>query len=622
VRKDGHVGLGTNTPGARLEVAGSFKLTDGSQGDGKVLTSDANGLASWTNADSVGGSLDKAYDFGGPGAGKTIIADTGALHIAGTDGLMVTGTIGSGDTVNIAGTGVRLFFNPRKAAFRAGYALTDSWDNKNIGFNSIAMGKSTKASGNTSTAMGYKTNASGDYSTAMGYFSTASGNQSTAIGRDADATGNNSIALGYEPTASGENSIAIGTNVTAPSAYEMTIGYFNTYYSPISPKYRSSQDRLFVIGNGKNSSNKHDALIIYKSGNMVFNDSIGFYGDSIGIGTTTPGARLDVAGHIWQTNTGYSVFIGEEAGQNDDLSNNYNCFIGYQAGKLNTAGSGNTVLGHAALYYNTTGVENTAIGLKSLMKNTGSQNTAVGYGANLENTTGGYNTSLGDRSLRLNTTGNYNTACGANALYSNTTGNKNTALGYMAFRLGATDTNSTAIGYNAQVTGSNMIRLGDANVTSIGGQVAWTNFSDGRFKRNINENVSGLNFILKLRPVTYNWDLKSLNRYMGLPDSLQENYGQAERIIHSGFIAQEVEKAANESGFTFDGVHKPQNDHDPYALSYAQFVVPLVKAVQEQQKMIELQKKQIEAQKAENAQMQAQMKDLLERMQKLENKNN
>jgi len=33
-------------------------------------------------------------------------------------------------------------------------------------------------------------------------------------------------------------------------------------------------------------------------------------GDSIGIGTTTPGALLDVAGHIWQTGTGLSVFIG------------------------------------------------------------------------------------------------------------------------------------------------------------------------------------------------------------------------------------------------------------------------------------------------------------------------
>ena len=44
----GNVGIGTATPGARLEVAGTVKIVDGSQGAGKVLTSDASGLATWT----------------------------------------------------------------------------------------------------------------------------------------------------------------------------------------------------------------------------------------------------------------------------------------------------------------------------------------------------------------------------------------------------------------------------------------------------------------------------------------------------------------------------------------------------------------------------------------------
>jgi hypothetical protein len=59
-----------------------------------------------------------------------------------------------------------------------------------------------------------------------------------------------------------------------------------------------------------------------------------------------------------------------------------------------------------------------------------------------------------------------------------------------------------------------------------------------------------------------------------------------EKIKFSGFLAQEVEQAAKESGYDFSGVKLPHNDHDLYTLSYEVFVVPLVKAVQEQQSLI------------------------------------
>ncbi|MCU0395453.1 MAG: tail fiber domain-containing protein [Chitinophagaceae bacterium] len=47
VLKNGNIGIGTATPGSSLEVAGQIKLSGGTPGTGKVLTSDANGLASW-----------------------------------------------------------------------------------------------------------------------------------------------------------------------------------------------------------------------------------------------------------------------------------------------------------------------------------------------------------------------------------------------------------------------------------------------------------------------------------------------------------------------------------------------------------------------------------------------
>jgi hypothetical protein len=53
----GNVGIGTIGPTAKLEVAGQVKITGGSPGTGKVLTSDGTGLASWQSAGSSGGGL-------------------------------------------------------------------------------------------------------------------------------------------------------------------------------------------------------------------------------------------------------------------------------------------------------------------------------------------------------------------------------------------------------------------------------------------------------------------------------------------------------------------------------------------------------------------------------------
>lgn len=49
VLNNGNVGIGVENPSQKLDVVGKVKITDGTQGIGKVLTSDANGNASWQN---------------------------------------------------------------------------------------------------------------------------------------------------------------------------------------------------------------------------------------------------------------------------------------------------------------------------------------------------------------------------------------------------------------------------------------------------------------------------------------------------------------------------------------------------------------------------------------------
>jgi hypothetical protein len=205
-----------------------------------------------------GNTLDQAYDTGGAGVGRTIIADAGAVKIDGTDGLLVTGVIGAGATSEWVGGGaydVGTFFNPKKGAFRAGVAQGTEWDDANVGSGSIAMGFNNTASGDGATAMGANNVASGENSTAMGDGTTASGDVATA--------------MGFDTIASGVKSTAMGDSTTALSFVETVIGFWNTVYVPVSAVAWDAADRLFGIGNGTSVGNESDAFLVLKSGKIT-----------------------------------------------------------------------------------------------------------------------------------------------------------------------------------------------------------------------------------------------------------------------------------------------------------------------------------------------------------------
>lgn len=215
-------------------------------------------------------------------------------------------------------------------------------------------------------------------------------------------------------------------------------------------------------------------------------------------------------------------------------------------------------------------------------------NTAVGYQALRNNTTGTFNTAAGYQAILNNSSGSQNTACGYQALSNNTTGSNNTALGAFANVASGALTNATALGFGASVNASNKVRIGNGSVTVIEGQVPYTFPSDRRIKKDVTNNVPGLSFITRLRPVTYHLDMDQLARVMKTPDYLRSTEAETlqTKIQKTGFIAQEVELAAQEINYDFDGINKPNEKVSYYGLSYSSFVVPLVKAVQEQQEMI------------------------------------
>ena len=281
-----------------------------------------------------------------------------------------------------------------------------------------------------------------------------------------------------------------------------------------------------------------------------------------------------------------NVAVGRNA--MNGATGDYNITLGYDAFS-GSDGDHNIAIGRQTLSSGNTGY-NIAIGYQALryFDYSGKRNVAMGYQAMVNNASGGGNTGIGD-----------------NALQNNVTGDNNTALGYLAGPGPSYTslTNTTALGYGATVSSSNSVVIGNSSVTSIGGQVSWSTLSDGRFKTDIKEDVPGLDFIRNLRPVAYKVDRNKLAQHLGQANS-DERRGQLSQIT-TGFIAQEVETLVQKGKYNFSGVYTPETEDGQYSIRYAEFVVPLTKAVQELSTMVEEQQVTILALKEELTKLRA-----------------
>jgi len=193
------------------------------------------------------------------------------------------------------------------------------------------------------------------------------------------------------------------------------------------------------------------------------------------------------------------------------------------------------------------------------------------------NTTGDDNTALGYVALSANTTAHDNTAIGSCALLANTTGSCSVAIGRSAATLTTTGDNNTTVGFAAQpssATVSHEITLGNADNNNLRcADTSISTLSDLRDKTNVEDIPHGLDYILALRPVKFDWNTRDGSR-VGKKDY--------------GFIAQELDQVEE----TFGNkeytrlVHK--DNPEKWEADVMKTYPILIKAIQELKAEIEL----------------------------------
>jgi hypothetical protein len=260
--------------------------------------------------------------------------------------------------------------------------------------------------------------------------------------------------------------------------------------------------------------------------------------------------------------------------------------VGANALTLLTSGINNTAVGANTLTTTTVGYNNTAVGAFAAWKATGNDNTAVGTSALQGITTSFGSTAVGSGALSSLTTGVNNTAVGGtNTLSSvstvpgNTavgvyalslcTGQENTCVGYFAGANITTGGNNTCIGrvaYASSATVNNEITFGDSSITALRCQVtSITALSDARDKTNIQPLIPGLNFINRLNPVSFDWNMRD---------------GGKVGIADTGFIAQDLQACQSLTQEFIPGLVYAENPNKLEA-AYGKLIPVLVKAIQE-----------------------------------------
>jgi uncharacterized protein (UPF0335 family) len=354
---DGNVGIGTSTPQDQLHVAGSIRMVDGNQASGKVMVSDANGKASWVTPSVLESDpqvSSTTTNYVPKWNGTTL-----------TDGsLFDNGNIGIG--TNSPSYPLQISSSQRDLLGLHGSGTTGTWlwlkntSTGGVGWRFISTGS-----------------ANGEGPGKLIISDDLGGPQRMVF------DGNGNIGIGSaSPTqkldVNGKTRTTTFQMTNAPTAGYILQTDASGNGSWVNPATTIAVDKII-------DADGDTKVEVEESPNE---NKIRFDLDGTEYFVMNKG-RIEVK------NTGYSIFMGDNAGPNDDGTNNNNVAIGNSAMTTNTSGGGNIAIGSNTLS-NANSSDNIAIGENTLWNLTsGTGNTAVGKAALVQNTTGNNNTALG-----------------------------------------------------------------------------------------------------------------------------------------------------------------------------------------------------------------------------------
>ncbi|MBN8542149.1 MAG: tail fiber domain-containing protein, partial [Deltaproteobacteria bacterium] len=596
----GNVGIGTTSPTEKLSLYnGDIKIQNGANND-KLVFADLGGTAVFSiihestslfspsrklhlwHEDSGGmgaGSMMTFLESGNVGIGTT--SPTAALQIGGTGRILVPSGNSSSPSFSFTGstnTGLNLD-SANVMSFVAGGSAAQIFLNASTSpasFNGSDSGtfRLSLTPTNSNPAYSFKDdNNTGLQNPVADVISIVTGGSERAR---VDASGNVGIGTTaptekFEVTGSAKVSGQLTSSIRVNADF---VGLNNTLFSGKAGGVEVFSAKT-TGGNGRvdlSTSGSSLAVSLNASGNSYFT------GGNVGIGTTTPDAPLrithsdgsnDLEGLRIQntagsTANGMAIFNSGGArtisvGHNNSTNESYIWNYSNAPIKLATNGaerlrvteSGNVGIGTATPNFKLE-VAGGSMGTYT----TGSSAVWAGYSGNFIRIVEG-NPSLLESfaEMRFKVNGNPPTTT---AMTIATSGN---------IGIGTTSPQTTL-----QVAGvispsvNNTYTLGNATYrfTEVYATNGVINTSDRREKKDISDTDLGLDFINRLRPVSYRW-----------------NTG-VDSDVHYGLIAQEAEQAIADTGRSEKtSIVTHDETTDRYGVRYSELISPLIKAVQE-----------------------------------------